>query len=291
MLGDDNPVRPMGNRRFKLIPVDSIIVPNPRKRCEEQFKEIMRSIREVGLQKPIMVNERHFQTTGKYELIYGQGRWEIYKILGIEYIWAEVVDEDEGKAYILSLVENIARSRPQPIEFAKAIIKMYNSGVTISELMKITGRSKSNLQDYITLMKKGERNLIKGVEKGLFPISFAKQVVKCDDIASQTVLTEAFDEGIITESNIIPARKILYARKNDSKESRYENLEELTTGMQGATEEIRIECEHVKKKETRLFRLLYLIREVKNDKDVVRLAKEQGVPLTLKLKKNYYSQM
>jgi len=291
MLGDDNPVRPMENRRFKLIPVDSIIVPNPRKRCEEQFKEIMRSIKEVGMQKPPMVNERNFSSTGQYELIFGQGRLEIYTMLGIKCIWVEVVNEDEGKAYILSLVENIARSRPQPIEFAKAIVQMYDSGVTITELMKITGRSRCNLQEYITLMKKGERHLIEGVEKGLFPISFAKQVVKCDDIASQTALTEAFDEKIITESNLVPVRKILYARKNDPEKSRYETVDEFTTGMQGATEEIRIECEHVKKKETRLFRLLYLIREVKNDKEVVRLAKEQGMSLELKLKKNYYSQM
>lgn len=37
MFNDDNPIRPMGDREFKRIPVDAIIVPNPRKRCEEQF--------------------------------------------------------------------------------------------------------------------------------------------------------------------------------------------------------------------------------------------------------------
>jgi ParB/RepB/Spo0J family partition protein len=291
MLGDDNPITPMGNRRFKLIPVDSIIVPNPRKRCAEQFHEIMRSIKEVGLQKPIMVNERNFKSNGKkYELIYGQGRWEIYKILGIEFIWAEIVNVEEGKAYILSLVENIARSRPQPIEFAKAIIQMYDSGVTIKELARITGRCKSGITEYINLMKKGERSLIKGVEKGIFPISFAKQVAKCDDLAPQSVLMEAFEEGIITESNIVPVRKILERRKMDLAKNHFENLKELTTGIQDASEQIRIECDHVKKKQSRLFQLLYLIQEVKKDVEVVRLAKEQGVSLTLKLNKDYYKQ-
>jgi len=291
MLGDDNPIRPMVERRFQFINVDSIIVPNPRKRCEDQFQEIMRSIKEVGLQKPIMVNERNFKVTGQYELIFGQGRWEIHKTLGIESIWAEVVNEDEGKAYILSLVENIARSRPQPIEFAKAIIQMYDSGITIAELTKITGRSKSNLQEYITLMKKGERSLIKGVEAGIITVSFAKQVARSDDIASQRVLMEAFEEGIITESNLQPVRKILESRKNDPVKSRCENLDELTTSMQDASEQIRVECDYVKKKENRLFRLLYLIGEVKKNKEVIRLAKEQGISLTLKLKKDYYRLM
>jgi len=291
MLENDNPIRPMEERQFRFIPIDSIIVPNPRQRCEEQFREITRSINEVGLQKPIIVNERNFKSTGRYELICGQGRWEIHKILGLQYIWAEVVNEDEGKAYILSLVENIARSRPQPIEFARAIIQMYDSGVSINELMKITGRSKIVLQEYVTLMKKGERRLIQGVEEGIFPMSFAKQVAKSDDIAPQNVLMDAFEEGVITESNIRPVRKILHGRKNDLEKNRFENVKEFTTGIQDVSEQIRIECDHVKKKENRLFRLLYLIREVKKDKEVVRLAKEQGVSLTLKLKKDYYSQM
>ena len=291
MLGDDNPIRPMGERRFQFIPVNSIIVPNPRKRCEEQFQEITRSIKEVGQQTPIMVNERNFKTTKKYELIYGQGRWEIHKNLGHEYIWAEIVDEDEGKAYVCSLVENIARSRPQPIEFAKAIIQMYDSGVTLDELTKITGRSKCSLQEYITLMKKGEQSLIKGVEQGIIPISFAKQIARSDDIAPQGVLMEAFEAGIITESNIRPVRKILESRKSKPVNIRYENLDELTSSMQDASEQIRIECDYVKKKEIRLLRLLYLIREVKKDTEVIRLAKEQGVSLTLKLKKDYYRLM
>ena len=100
MLEDDNPIRPMSERRFEFIPVDSIKVPNPRKRCAKQFKEIERSIKVNGLYKPIIVNERNLESTGKYELVCGQGRWEIHKILGIKSILAEVINEDEGKAFI-----------------------------------------------------------------------------------------------------------------------------------------------------------------------------------------------
>ena len=292
MLGDDNPIRPMKDRHFRYIPVDSIKVPNPRKRCPRVFQGIARSIKTVGLQKPIIVNGRNFESTGKYELICGQGRWEIHKIFGIESILAEVVNEDESKAYVMSLVENIARSRPKPLEFAKYIIQMRDSGVSITKLMDITGRSRSSLQDYITLMKKGERSLIKGVENGIIPISFAMRVVQSDDIASQSVLAEAFKAGIIAKANIQSVRKIIDARKKNTgkkgiENNRCQNLDELTTSMQNASEEINVECEYVKKKEDRLFRLLYLIGEVKKDKEVIRLAKEQGISLTLKLKKDY----
>jgi len=285
MLGDDNPIRPMAERHFEFIPVDLINVPNPRERCKKQFQEILRSINVIGLKKPIMVNKRNFPSTGKYDLVFGQGRWEIHKILGIKSILAEVVNIDEREAYILSLVENIARSRPQPIEFAKAIMQMYESRVSIAKLVKITGRSQKCLRDYIALMKKGEQSLIKGVEKGIIPISFAVRVVQSDGIASQSVLVEAFDAGIITEANIQSVRKILESRKRNVEGNRCKNLDELTASIQDASEQIHDECMYVKKKGVRLSRLLMLINEVKKDKEVVRLANEQGIPLTLKLKK------
>lgn len=291
MLNDDNPIRPMGDREFKMIPVDAITVPNPRKRCEEQFKENLRSIKELGLRKPITVNKRNFPKTKMYELVCGQGRWEIHKMLGETHIFAEVIDEDEGKAFILSLVENIARSRPRPIEFAKAIVKMYDSGVDLDELAKITGRTRANLKEYITLMKKGERRLISGVEKGIFSVSFAKKIVKEADIAPQSVLMDAFEEGVITEANLVPVRKILESRKNDPVEKPLESLEELSETMQETTEQLRLDCNQAKKKQNRLFRLLILLREIKKDKELIRLAGEEGVSLTLKLKKDYYSIM
>jgi ParB family chromosome partitioning protein len=277
----------MKDRRFKQIPVNLINVPNPRKRCEKQFQEITRSVKEMGLQKPIMVNERNFQSTGKYELVFGQGRWEIHKILGIESILAEVINEEVGKAYIFSLVENIARSRPQPLEFAKAIIKMHESGVTISKLAEITGRSKSNLHDYIALMKNGEQSLIKNVEKGVIPISFAVRVARSDDIAPQDVFIAAYEEGIITEFNFQSIRKMLAGRKKDPINRRCENLDDLATSIQDASAQIHLDCNYAKTKQKRLLRLLYLIGEVKKDKEVIRLAKEQGISLKLKLKGNY----
>ena len=284
MLGDDNQTRPMSERRFKFIPVDLIDVPNPRNRGKKQFQEIQRSIKVNGLYKPIMVNERNFESTGKYDLVFGQGRWEIHKILGLESILAEVINEDKGKAYIFSLVENIARSRPQPLEFARFIIQMYDSGVTVAKLVDITGRSQKCLRDYIALMKKGERSLIKGVEKGIIPISFAMQVVQSDDVASQSVLKEAFGAGIITDANLRSVRKILENRKRNHENIRCKNLDELATSIQIASEEIHGENEYIKKKEDRLRRLLHLIGEVKKNIEVIRLAKAQGISLTLTLK-------
>ena len=285
----DNTARicPVSERRFDMIPVDKINVPNPRKRDEKQFQEHLRSIREIGLRKPITVNSHNYNQTGKYDLVCGQGRWEIHQKLEKTHIMAEIIDVDDGTAYILSLVENIARGRPASIEFAKAIVEMYDSGMTLEELTKITGRSRNDLLDYIQLMKKGEIRLIQGVEDGIYSITFAKDIARSDDAAAQKLMMDAFDEGMITSANLKMVRKIINLRKSEPYARPYENIEDLKNSIREMTEKKKTECGQAKRKESRLYRLLIALREMKSSPEFVELMKECGVSMMLNLKGSY----
>ena len=42
----------------RLIPIERIVVENPRERSEKTFKQLVESISKVGLKKPITVTER-----------------------------------------------------------------------------------------------------------------------------------------------------------------------------------------------------------------------------------------
>lgn len=71
-------------------------------------EEIKESIKKRGLSKPISVrtiDEDDF----KYALICGQGRIEALVALGETIIPAIIRDVSEEDAYVMSLVENIAR--------------------------------------------------------------------------------------------------------------------------------------------------------------------------------------
>lgn len=287
MLENMPPIRPMSEREYRLVPIDQIVVPNPRNRCEKQFQENLRSIKEVGLQNPPTVNKRYFEETGKYDLICGQGRWEIHKMLEETHILVEIVDVDKGEAFIQSLVENIARARPASIEFARSIVSMFDSGVNIEELRKITGYGKTFLNDYITLMKNGEERLISGVEEGVFNISFAKDVAKSSDGNIQRLLMDAFEEGMITSKNLKMVRRILESRKKTPNVTQYKDIEELKNSIQDMTEKKRIECNQAKKKESRLYRLLLALKEFKKSKEFLDLMKENGISSALNLKGNY----
>ena len=66
------PIRRMADREYWMVPVDQIRVVNPREREKNQFQENVRSINDVGLYKPILVNKRNLAATGFYDLICGQ---------------------------------------------------------------------------------------------------------------------------------------------------------------------------------------------------------------------------
>ena len=62
-------ITPMADRKYEMIPIDSIEVLNSRNRDRLQFDRNIRSIKSVGLLKPVVVNDRRFEKTGRYELI------------------------------------------------------------------------------------------------------------------------------------------------------------------------------------------------------------------------------
>ncbi len=105
---------PMSERKYGLIAVDEIQVLNSRDRNETEFEDNVRSIENVGLLKPIVVNDKFRPRTGFYQLVCGEGRYIAYKRLHRAHIPAEVISCSKKTALIFSLVENIAESLRTP---------------------------------------------------------------------------------------------------------------------------------------------------------------------------------
>ena len=73
--------------------------------------------------------------------------------LGKTHIKADVWDVDEGQAHLMTLGENIARTPPQTIEFARALKEMHDYGMEWKELSAITGKGQAYIQDYVRLVR------------------------------------------------------------------------------------------------------------------------------------------
>lgn len=206
------PIRLMKERKYKLVRVDQIVVLNSRDREQGQFAENIRSIRDVGLLKPVLLNKRFFREAGKYELVCGEGRLIAHQQLKWTHIAAEIIDCDRKEAYLLSLIENIARVPAGTMWFAREVERMHDAGMLHREISRIVGKSESYISAYVSLAKRGEERLLRGVEQGVFPISFAIQVAESDETQVQNLLMDAFDSGLVNSNNLRRVRKVITAR-------------------------------------------------------------------------------
>ena len=208
---------PMSKRRYGMIPVDKIIVLNPRNRDRQQFAMNVRSIADIGQLKPIVVSARNLEKTGNYELVCGQGRLQAHQQLKRTDIAAEIIDCDKKTALITSLVENIARVPCNTMWFARELKRMSDEGMTFVKIASIVGKDPAYVSDYIHLVERGESRLIQGVEHGLFSMSFAVRVAQSDDATIQNVLMDAFDDGMVDCKSVPRVRRLLERRMNHGK--------------------------------------------------------------------------
>lgn len=286
----DGQITLMAEREYRLIPIDTIVVLNSRNRNRQKFAENVRSIDEVGLRKPIVVNGRRFEQTGKYELICGEGRYLAHKELGKKEIPAEVLDCDRKTALLYSLVENIARVPPGTMWFAYEVKRMHDAGLNYTEISRYVGKTATYVSNYVQLVEQGENRLIEGVEQGLFSMSFAMQVAQSDDSTIQHVLMDAFDDGMVNSTSVRRVRKLLELRMSRGKKvpkrgerSDGYTLRDLTREITQSTKEKEEFVRETQRKENRLLSLLFGISTLMEDPDGMQVLKnsELGMPPSL----------
>jgi ParB family chromosome partitioning protein len=282
-------LRLMKDRRYELLPVDRIVVLNSRNREEERFGENVKSIETVGLLKPVLVNERFLPTSGNYELVCGEGRLLAHRRLGKPQIAAEVIDCDRKYAYLISLIENIARVPPRTIWFAREIKRLRDAGMTYPEISRIVGKSEAMVAGYVSLVEKGEERLLRGVEQGIFSITFALQVAESDQAQIQNLLMDAFDQGMVTSANLRRVRKIIEERTSrpgtprkaspaeESSQKEEYTVEELKRDLQKTTREKQAFVRETARKEGRLVSLIEGLKVLRSSEGFMNLLKAEGL--------------
>ena len=102
----------------RSIPIEDITIPRGRRKPEEsRVKSVARSIQEVGLLHPIVLNE-------SYRLIAGRTRLESAILLGWKTIDATIMDVDELHAELAEIIENLERSNLTGLEEVQALKRM-----------------------------------------------------------------------------------------------------------------------------------------------------------------------
>lgn len=118
---------------------------NPRRIHEgdADFRELVESIRAIGLQQAIVVRPIEREAAGgpKYRIVCGERRWRACRAAGLGYIEASVRDLTDQEAFVVTVTENLQRTNVSPLEEAAAIRKMGERGWTRGEIAAQLGKS------------------------------------------------------------------------------------------------------------------------------------------------------
>jgi ParB family chromosome partitioning protein len=201
---------------LRMIPIAQIEVLNPRERNKQVFDQIVDNIRTVGLKKPITVTARPPGADGceKYLLVCGEGRLKAFMALGESTIAAMVIDVSDEDAFIMSMVENIARRKSSPLELLAGIQQLVAKGYDKRTIARKTGLSLEYVHGIMLLIKNGEERLMVAVESGRIPLNAALAIVGAGNSneAVQMALQEAYESGQLRGKQLEQARRLIEKR-------------------------------------------------------------------------------
>lgn len=208
----------------ELIPVDEINVVNDRLRGKEKFKEIVASIKKLGLKKPITVTPaKGKHGGGKYDLVCGQGRLQAFRTLGATMIPARVQDLSNEDVLLMSLVENMARRNAHSAELLGEVKGLKDRGYTVSQIAGKTNLTSRYVTGVLRLLSHGEHKLLQDVEKRRIPLTVAIQIATSDDKGVQKALHDAYEHNQLRGKKLLKVREFIEKRRSKLTDSRSQN--------------------------------------------------------------------
>jgi ParB family chromosome partitioning protein len=200
-------------QRVEMVPINRVVVVNPRVRNPRTFNEIVESIALVGLKRPITVTRRQEGEHTLYDLVCGQGRLEACKSLGFEEVPALIVSADQEDCLVSSLVENCARRHHRAVDLLQDIAAMGQRGYSNGEIANKTGLSGEYVNGVVRLLQNGENRLLRAVESGSIPITVAVQIADADETEVQGALQAAYEQNLLKGRKLAAARRLVEIRR------------------------------------------------------------------------------
>jgi len=199
---------------FEYLPLDKIdiSVSNVRKsNLEEGIDELANSIREIGVQQPVVVCQKE----DRYELLIGQRRFLACKKLGLREIPALItIVKDETDATIKSFSENIHRLDLEYRDKMQVATELLNKFSSVNKVAEHLGVSPQTVRNYLGYAAVPEP-IKKMVDEGKLSASTATRIAKnISDEEKAVKIAEKIKETPRSEDR----RKIIdVARENPQK--------------------------------------------------------------------------
>lgn len=272
--------------KIQMIPIDQIKVMNPRERSEKSFQEIKGNIATVGLKKPVTV--RPSDHGEGFDLVCGEGRLKTFIALGQKVIPAIVrIDLSREDAYVMSLVENMARRQHTSMDLLKGIGILDAQGYSSADISRKTGLALSYVSGILSLSRKGEEKLLSAVEKGSIPLWAAIKIVS-SPAEEQNVLQEVYENKDLCGKKFVRAQHLLKARRisgkqikagkeKKSKEEEPLSAQKLVQEFKNYSERMRFQVEKAQRTETKLMIIVEALYNLLRDENFTTLLRAENL--------------
>lgn len=276
-------------QKIELVPISRITVLNPRSRNKRQHREIVNNIEAIGLKRPITVSRRQGPGGPRYDLVCGQGRLEAFQMLGQTEIPAVVIEAAEEECLVMSLVENIARRVPRPIDVMREIGELRKRGYSEADIARKIGVHNSWVSMVVSLLERGEEKLLAAVETGLIPVTMAIEVARAETEEAQNLLLEAYETGKLKGKKLASVRRLLdlrlrgrgkgigSSRMGQRGGNRRITANDLLQVYQREAEKQRILVKKSDFTQTRLLFVIEAIKDLLSDEGFVTLLRAEGL--------------
>ena len=124
------------------------------------------------IQRPAVVADGN----GGYYVVAGNTRLEACRKAGVETVDVELWHVDRQEAMAMTFKENEQRADVYPIQQAKLIGEIFDSGKSVDEIISSTGLKKSSVYDYLAIAKRLAPDMLALAESR--PAAFTKTQLK-----------------------------------------------------------------------------------------------------------------
>lgn len=176
---------PSGN--LQEIPLEKI-TPNPHQPRlhfdEAKLQELVDSIKEHGILQPLIVSRQGEE----YELIAGERRFQAAKRAGLATVPVVIRDVTEQQKLELAIIENVQRHNLNPIEEAKAYLRLVDEfGLSQEEVAQKMGQSRSVVANTLRLLNLPVE-IQRAVAEGKVSVGHAKALLAIENPEKQRAI-------------------------------------------------------------------------------------------------------
>jgi ParB family chromosome partitioning protein len=162
----------------------------PRGRFDpERMKEIVQSVRELGLVQPILVRP-HGE---KYQIVAGERRFRAAQEVGLRTIPAVIRDIGEREMLEMALIENLQREDLNPVDEAEAYrVLREKFGMTQTGIADRVGKDRSTVANTMRLLQLPEE-VRRSVSRGTLSMGHARALLGLDSAVQMVNLAHEIE--------------------------------------------------------------------------------------------------